>query len=97
MNSSPHRPGAGFDPSIPVRADKLLANLSSRPPLSEVPAEIQQFLIDYFSRERAVPFGKYWVLDTVLPPYPSRAFDNFIQSLRKMCFAEMHGDLRAGR
>jgi len=70
-----------FDRNGPVRADKLFASLMSSPPLSTVPAEIGQFLIDYFSCEKAVPFGKYWVFDTVLPPYPSRAFDNFILGL----------------
>ncbi len=81
MSNTPSSPSSEPSPSRPVRADTLFASLSSRPPLSEIPAEIRQFLTEYFSRKKAVPFGKYWVLDTVLPPYPSRAFDNFILGL----------------
>ena len=81
MSNLPPDQGTEFDPRRPVSADKLFASLISSPPLSEIPAEIQQFLIDYFSREKAVPFGTYWILDTIFPPYPSRAFDNFIRGL----------------
>jgi hypothetical protein len=56
----------------------LFAELVSRPPLSALSPQLRGFLKDYLSAEKARLFDGRWVINTHLPPYPSRAFEGLV-------------------
>ncbi len=62
-----------------MRGDEFFTMLASRPPFSRLDPALAVFFKDYLAHERAVPFGGRTVINSHFPPYPSRAFDTFLE------------------
>jgi len=58
-----------------MRGPQLLARLAGEASLSKLHPTMMQFLKEYLENEKAVEFGGRFVINTHLPPFPSRAFD----------------------
>ena len=59
-----------------MRGDDLFLKMATRPPLTKLHPQVADFLKTYLQGEKAIPFGKHWVINTQFPPWPGRAFDN---------------------
>jgi MoaA/NifB/PqqE/SkfB family radical SAM enzyme/SAM-dependent methyltransferase len=62
-----------------VRGDEFFRMLSARPPFSRLDPGLAVFFKDYLAHEKAVPFGGRSVINSHFPPYPSRAFESFVE------------------
>jgi MoaA/NifB/PqqE/SkfB family radical SAM enzyme/SAM-dependent methyltransferase len=62
-----------------MRADEFLTQFLGKPPFSKMHPKVAAFFKNYLSNEKVVKFNDYFVLNTHFPPYPSRAFDNFVE------------------
>jgi MoaA/NifB/PqqE/SkfB family radical SAM enzyme/protein-L-isoaspartate O-methyltransferase len=59
-----------------MRGDEFFRRIAVQPPLTKLHPRLAGFFKDYFAREKVVPFGERFVVNTHFPPYPSPAFDN---------------------
>jgi MoaA/NifB/PqqE/SkfB family radical SAM enzyme/SAM-dependent methyltransferase len=66
-------------PQTTQRGDEFFTTLASRPPFSRLDPALAAFFKDYLSHEKAVPFGNRTVINSHFPPYPSRAFESFLE------------------
>lgn len=64
-----------------MRADEFFAQTALSPALTRLPPALAGFLRRYLAHEKVVPFGNQFVVNTHFPPYPSRAFDRFLDAL----------------
>ena len=64
-----------------MRGDKLIDEIVSSRRGTALHPELREFLTDHLGSYPAVRFGGQWVFNSLLPPYPSRAFDAFIETL----------------
>jgi MoaA/NifB/PqqE/SkfB family radical SAM enzyme/SAM-dependent methyltransferase len=67
-----------------MRGDQFFASLASRPPFSRMHPRLAVFFKDYLSNEKVVAFGGNNVVNTHLPPYPSRAFDKMVEQFNEI-------------
>ena len=61
-----------------MRGDDFFLKMATRPPLTKLHPQVADFLKTYLQGEKAIPFGRHWVINTQFPPWPGRAFDNLI-------------------
>jgi MoaA/NifB/PqqE/SkfB family radical SAM enzyme/SAM-dependent methyltransferase len=61
-----------------MRGDDFFLKMATRPPLTKLHPQVADFLKTYLQGEKAIPFGKHWVINTQFPPWPGRAFDNLV-------------------
>ena len=61
-----------------MRGDDFFLKMATRPPLTKLHPQVADFLKTYLQGEKAIPFGKRWVINTQFPPWPGRAFDNLV-------------------
>jgi len=59
-----------------MRGDDFFLKMATRPPLTKLHPQVAAFLKTYLQGEKAIPFGRQWVINTQFPPWPGRAFDN---------------------
>src|SRR5512136_1240397 len=59
-----------------MRGDEFFTAISRRPPFTKLHPRVAGFFKDYFAKEKAIPFGEQFVVNTHFPPYPSPAFDH---------------------
>jgi len=82
QGEGPHAEDAGQE----IPADRLLgeylagyaADHDGQTPLSKMSAETVDRIMAYFSEERAIRFDGRHVVNAIVPPVPSRAFDRFL-------------------
>ena len=55
-----------------------------RPPFTKLHPRLGAFLKGYFAREKVIPFGDRFVVNTNFPPYPSPAFDNLAEQFSRL-------------
>ncbi len=67
-----------------MRGDEFFAGISKRPPFTKLHPRIGAFLKGYFAREKVIPFGDRFVVNTNFPPYPSAAFDNLAEQFGQL-------------
>ncbi len=67
-----------------MRGDKFFAQISTRPPFTKLHPRVGGFFKDYFAREKVIPFGDRFVVNTNFPPYPSPAFDNLAEQFGQL-------------
>ena len=61
-----------------MRGDDFFLKMATHPPLTKLHPQVADFLKTYLQGEKAIPFGKHWVINTQFPPWPGRAFDNLV-------------------
>ena len=64
-----------------MKAVEMLPNLIDRRVLGVMDPELVVLLRDYLSLQKVVPWGDQFVMGTHAPPFPSSAFDRFLQGL----------------
>jgi MoaA/NifB/PqqE/SkfB family radical SAM enzyme/SAM-dependent methyltransferase len=62
-----------------MKGDEFFTQVLSRPPFSKMHPKVASFFKDYLSKEKVIRFNEQFVLNTHFPPYPSRAFENFVE------------------
>jgi MoaA/NifB/PqqE/SkfB family radical SAM enzyme/ubiquinone/menaquinone biosynthesis C-methylase UbiE len=62
-----------------MKGDEFFTQVLSRPPFSKMHPKVAMFFKDYLSNEKVVSFNGHYMINTHFPPYPSRAFDNFVE------------------
>ncbi|MHC4266747.1 MAG: radical SAM protein, partial [Planctomycetota bacterium] len=62
-----------------MKGDEFFTQVLSKPPFSKMHPKVASFFKDYLYKEKVVRFNGHYVLNTHFPPYPSRAFDNFVE------------------
>ena len=66
-----------------MRGDAFLDHISDRPPFSRLHPKVAAFFREYLAEERVVEFGGRYVVNIHFPPYPSGAFDSFVEQFRR--------------
>ncbi len=61
------------------RGDEFFSMLAARPPFSRLDPALAAFFKRYLAHEKAVEFDGRTVINSHFPPYPSRAFDTFLE------------------
>lgn len=64
-----------------ARQSYLYAMIASRPPAARMDPAIAAFFKDYLENEKAARFGERVVLNSHFPPFPSPAFDAFLEQV----------------
>jgi MoaA/NifB/PqqE/SkfB family radical SAM enzyme/protein-L-isoaspartate O-methyltransferase len=67
-----------------MRGDEFFTGVSKRPPFTKLHPRVGAFLKGYFAREKVIPFGDRFVVNTNFPPYPSAAFDNLAEQFGQL-------------
>jgi MoaA/NifB/PqqE/SkfB family radical SAM enzyme/SAM-dependent methyltransferase len=62
-----------------MKGDEFFTLVLSKPPFSKMHPKVAAFFKDYLSKEKVIRFNEQFVLNTHFPPYPSRAFENFVE------------------
>jgi MoaA/NifB/PqqE/SkfB family radical SAM enzyme/ubiquinone/menaquinone biosynthesis C-methylase UbiE len=71
-----------------MKGDEFFTQVLSKPPFSKMHPKVVAFFKDYLSNEKVIRFNENFVLNTHFPPYPSRAFDNFVEDFSSIGKAE---------
>lgn len=61
-----------------MRGDRFFTGIAAQPPFTKLHPQVAAFLKSYFQREKVIPFGDQFVVNTNFPPYPSAAFDQLV-------------------
>lgn len=67
-----------------MRGDEFFTEISKRPPFTKLHPRVGAFLKDYLAKEKVIPFGDRFVVNTNFPPYPSAAFDNLAEQFGQL-------------
>jgi MoaA/NifB/PqqE/SkfB family radical SAM enzyme/SAM-dependent methyltransferase len=62
-----------------MKGNEFFTQVLSKPPFSKMHPKVATFFKGYLSNEKVVRFNDYYIVNTHFPPYPSRAFDNFVE------------------
>jgi len=66
-----------------MRGDDFFAQVAKRPPFTKLHPRVGTFLKGYFAKEKVIPFGNRFVVNTNFPPYPGPAFDHLVENFGK--------------
>ena len=61
-----------------MRGDEFFLRSSKQPLFAKLHPRVAAFLQGYFAKEKVIPFGDRFVVNTNFPPYPSAAFDRMV-------------------
>jgi len=61
-----------------MRGDEFFLRTSKQPLFTKLHPRVAAFLQDYFAKEKVIPFGDRFVVNTNFPPYPSATFDRMV-------------------
>ncbi|MHC5061814.1 MAG: radical SAM protein [Planctomycetota bacterium] len=61
-----------------MKGNEFFTQVLSRPPFSKMHPKVASFFKDYLSNEKVIRFNGHYMVNTHFPPYPSKAFDNFV-------------------
>ena len=67
-----------------MRGDIFFQNIAKRPPFTKLHPRVAGFLKQYFSKEKVIPFGEKFVVNTHFPPLPSPAFDSLVKQFAEL-------------
>ena len=67
-----------------MRGDEFFAQVSKRPPFTKLHPRVGAFLKNYFAKEKVIPFGVRFVVNTNFPPYPGAAFDHLVEQFGQL-------------
>lgn len=67
-----------------MRGDEFFQSVAKRPPFTKLHPRVGGFLKDYFAREKVIPFGDRFVVNTHFPPFPSPAFDRMAEQFAQL-------------
>ena len=61
-----------------MRGDEFFLRSSKQPLFAKLHPRVAVFLKGYFAKEKVIPFGDRFVVNTNFPPYPSAAFNRMV-------------------
>ena len=64
--------------------DEFFRQVANRRPFSRLHPRVAVFFKEYLANEKIVKFDDKYILNTHFPPYPSAAFDNFVEGFNKV-------------
>ncbi|HVS53146.1 MAG TPA: radical SAM protein [Opitutaceae bacterium] len=67
-----------------MRGDEFFSGIATQPPFTKLHPQIGAFLKNYFAKEKVIPFGGRFVVNTNFPPYPSPAFDQLVEQFSRL-------------
>ncbi len=67
-----------------MRGDEFFVQVSRKPPFTKLHPRVAGYFREYFTKEKVIPFGDRFVVNTNFPPYPSRAFDQLTDGFRSL-------------
>jgi MoaA/NifB/PqqE/SkfB family radical SAM enzyme/protein-L-isoaspartate O-methyltransferase len=71
-----------------LRGDEFFARLAGRAPFNRLHPRVAAFFKQYLSHEKVVAFGDRHVVNTHFPPFPSPAFETFVNGFSSLGSSE---------